>query len=65
MAQVARCWVLALILLGMPKPQGVAQVAHQEKTQNSEDFVLEIQPLEITAGETAVLHWSLKGVKQR
>ena len=62
MVQVARCCILALIVLGVPsRSQDVARVVHEQGSKKSDDFLFEVQPRVIAAGETVVLHWSIKG----
>jgi len=35
--------------------------AQKHGNQKSEDFVFDVQPREVRAGQTATLHWSIKG----
>jgi hypothetical protein len=55
MAASTECYLLALALLGAPI---WAQVAVPQK---SADFVFEVEPRVIAAGESALLRWSIKG----
>jgi hypothetical protein len=57
MARIWWCCLFALLSLEAPTygrdvPPGV---------QKSEDFLFDVQPRTIAAGETAVLRWSIKG----
>jgi len=62
MAQIARWCLLALVLVGVSsRSQDPAQAVHKQRAQNSDDFLFEVKPRVIAAGETAVLHWSIKG----
>jgi len=61
MAQIARYCFLALVLLEASWSQDVARAAQQKGSQKSEDFLFDVQPRTIAAGETAVLRWSIKG----
>ena len=59
MVQIARYCLLAVLLLGA---SGRAiGFAHKADVQKSDDFLFEIQPRVIVAGETALLRWSIKG----
>ena len=54
--------LLGLILLWVfGFNQEVAPIEQKNQGPRSEDFIFEIQPREIAAGETAVLRWSIKG----
>jgi hypothetical protein len=62
MAQTARYCLLVLSLLGAPgRSQDVTQALHEQGTRKSDDFLFEVRPRVIAPGETAVLHWSIKG----
>ena len=62
MVQIARCCLLAVVLLGTTgrSHDGIG-VARKSDAQKSDDFLFEVQPRVITAGETAQLRWSIKG----
>ena len=62
MAQIARYCLIALALLGAPsRSQDVARVVHEPGARKSDDFLFEVQPRVIAAGEAALLRWSIKG----
>jgi hypothetical protein len=62
MTPAAGYGLLALVLLvASSSSLSIDQTAHAKGTQKSEDFVFEVQPRVIAAGETAVLRWSIKG----
>ncbi len=46
---------LALSLLGE------MSYGHEQSSRKSDDFLFEVQPRTVAPGETAVLHWSIKG----
>lgn len=54
-------WLPICALLAALAGFGRMTSAKEQKPQKSEDFVFDIQPREITAGERAVLRWSIKG----
>ena len=56
MVQLAGYGLLALTLLGVP-----GQPVYAERPLKSGDFVFEAEPPVITAGEAAILRWSIKG----
>ena len=60
MARIWWCCLFALVLLEAPT-HGRDAVAQQQEVQKSEDFLFDVQPRTIAAGETAVLRWSIKG----
>ena len=60
MARIWWCCLFALVLLEAPT-HGRDVVAQQQGVQKSEDFLFDVQPRTIAAGETAVLRWSIKG----
>lgn len=60
---MARIWwylLFALVLLDAPT-YGQDAATQQQGAQKSEDFLFDVQPRTIAAGETAVLRWSIKG----
>ena len=57
MARIWWCCLFALLLLEMPTYGRDVQPG----VQKSEDFLVDVQPRTIAAGETAVLRWSIKG----
>ena len=60
MRQVTGYCLLALVLLGAPsRSQDVGRSA--DKQPKVDDFLFEVQPRVIAAGETALLRWSIKG----
>lgn len=60
MRRAARyCLLWLLILPASPSQSRIP--AKGPHSQTTEDFLFEIQPHEIVAGETAVLRWSIKG----
>ena len=58
---VPRCIFALLLLAVLNRSAGDARIANGQRTRESNGFVLEIRPRMITAGETAVLRWSIKG----
>jgi hypothetical protein len=60
MARIWWCCLFALVLVQAPT-RGRDVVAQQQGAQTSEDFLFDVQPRIIVAGETAVLRWSIKG----
>jgi hypothetical protein len=52
---------VALVVLIAAVAKNLNPGKQNPKTQNSEDFIFEVQPREIGPGETAVLRWSIKG----
>ena len=58
-----RLWPLALLALGMAVgfAPGTPRVDQKQKDKASSDFIFEAKPKEITAGETVVLRWFIKG----
>jgi len=53
MVTLARWWFPAMLLL--------APLKGQQAAKDSGDFTFEVRPSVIAPGETAVLHWSIKG----
>jgi hypothetical protein len=65
MAQTARYCLLVLSLLGAPgRSHDVTQVLHEQGTRKSDDFLFEVRPRVVGPGETAILHWSIKGAEK-
>ena len=54
-----RC-LLGLALLTLVS-SGQEASRNKKGAANAEDFILEVQPSVIASGQTAVLHWSIKG----
>lgn len=56
-------WLLLGIVLLLVA--GVAakwsRIPETKKSQESQDFIFEVEPREIAQGETAILRWSIKG----
>ena len=55
---VRYCLLGVVVLVSLNRSQAIAQVA---RARDPGDVLFEAQPGVITAGETAVLHWSIKG----
>jgi hypothetical protein len=62
---IARYCLLTLVLLGIPGRSQDAAEVHERRAakppQNTDDFLFEVQPRVIAAGDTALLRWSIKG----
>jgi hypothetical protein len=62
MTKVVPHYIFALLLLAVPnRSADVARIANGQLARESNGFLLEVRPRVITAGETAVLRWSIKG----
>lgn len=62
MPQNALHCLLALVLMGVPsRGQDVARSADKQEKQKSDEFLFEVQPRVLAAGEAAVLRWSIEG----
>jgi hypothetical protein len=62
MVQIARYCLLAVVLLAASgQSHDSIGVAHKPDAQKSDDFLFEVQPRVIVAGEAALLRWSIKG----
>ena len=61
MAHLTPYCLLALALLALPgRSQDGHRVVYKQETQKPDKFLFEVRPRVITAGETAVLRWSIK-----
>ncbi len=58
-----RLWPSALLVLGIAVSlvPAAAPAAQKQKDKASSDFIFEAKPKQITAGESVVLRWSIKG----
>jgi len=62
MIQITGYGLLALVLLGTPiRGQEGIQAIQKLDTKKSDDFLFEVQPRIIAAGEPATLRWSIRG----
>jgi hypothetical protein len=62
MTRITGCCLLGLALLGAPsRGQDRAPAAQKADARKSDEFVFEVEPKSIVAGEAATLHWSIKG----
>jgi hypothetical protein len=64
MIQVARCCLLAVVMVGPFNAQTGASKATKQPVKQSADFLFEVQPKVIAPGETATLRWSVKGASK-
>lgn len=62
MGRTARYCLFAILVLGVPsRSQSGPRHESKGEARKSQDFLFEVQPREIVAGERAVLRWSIKG----
>jgi len=62
MTLAARYGLLGVLLLRLSAfGQNAVSFEQKHESQKSDDFLFEVQPREIAAGETAVLRWAIKG----
>jgi hypothetical protein len=60
MEWTTRCWLVLLVLLR--PPSGCEDPArNKQEAQQSKEFVFEVKPEVIAAGDTAILRWSIEG----
>ncbi len=58
-----RLWPFVLLALGLATSlaPGASHADQKQKDKASSDFIFEAKPKEITAGESVLLRWSIKG----
>jgi hypothetical protein len=62
MIRILECSLLALLLLGTPsRGEEAVQISQKADVKKAEEFVFDVQPRIIVAGEAATLRWSIKG----
>jgi hypothetical protein len=62
MVQITGYGLLALLLLGTPsRGQEGVRVIQKPDAKKADEFLFDVQPRIITAGEPATLRWSIKG----
>ncbi len=62
MTQIKWYVLLALLLLGMPgRGQQSVQVIQKPDAKKADQFLFDVQPRTITAGQAATLRWSING----
>ena len=62
MIRILECSLLALLLLGTPsRGEEAVQISQKADVKKAEEFVFDVQPRIVVAGEAATLRWSIKG----